>query len=90
MSDPAIFMSLDASSLELVAGGQNTTTVRNSQGERSTNRTDYAYCTDKVTQACNTANPGMLWGTNETKAAQCTLQNLPVACGQPPTPGSPQ
>jgi hypothetical protein len=78
--------SIDLFDLEQVSGGQNTTVVKDANGgEKSTNRTDYAYCADTVAQACRAANPGTLWGTNEAKAAQCQIQNLPAACGKPPT-----
>jgi hypothetical protein len=83
-----MLMSLDAADLELVSGGQNTVTTTSPNGNsQSTTRSDYAFCADTVTQACRTASPGMLWGTNESKAAQCTIDNLPKACGLPPTTG---
>lgn len=77
--------SLELDELELVSGGQNTTTISNPRGSTTTVQSDYAYCTTAVSQACRTANPGMLWGTNEPKAAQCTIESLPKACGLPPT-----
>ena len=80
-----MLMSLELDELELVSGGQNITTVTNSRGSTTTNQSDYAYCTSAVTQACRTANPGMLWGTNEPKAAQCTIESMPKASGLPPT-----
>ena len=80
-----MLMSLDDAELELVSGGQNTVTTTTPQGSQSTTRSDYGFCADTVKQACGTANPGMLWGTNEAKAAQCTIESLPKACGLPPT-----
>lgn len=83
-----MLMSIDEEALASVAGGQNTVTTRTPQGEKTTTRSDYAYCADKVTEACRSLSPGTLWGTNEAKAGQCVVQNLPAACGQPPaTPG---
>jgi hypothetical protein len=80
-----MLISVEMAQLELVSGGgQNTVTTRNANGEQTSSQTDYAYCVDKVAQACRTSNPGMLWGTNETKAAQCQVQAMPVACGLPP------
>lgn len=75
---------IEGDDLFAVAGGQNTVITSSPQGERTTTRSDYAYCVDAVTQACRAASPGTLWGTNEAKAGQCTVQNLPAACGQPP------
>ena len=80
-----MLMSIDGADLSSVSGGQNTVTTRSPQGERTTTRSDYAYCADKVTEACRTMSPGTLWGTNEAKAAQCTVQSLRQACGLPPS-----
>jgi hypothetical protein len=77
--------SLDLDELELVCGGQNTVTTTSPRGSQTSTRSDYAFCADTVSQACRTSNPGMLWGTNEPKAAQCALESLPKACGLPPT-----
>lgn len=79
-----MLMSLDLADLEDVSGGQNTTTITNPRGSTTTTQSDYAYCTTAVSQACRTANPGTFWGTNEAKAAQCTIDNMPKACGLPP------
>jgi hypothetical protein len=78
--------SLNLVELELVCGGQNTVTTTSRDGaSQTTNLTDYAFCADKVTQTCRASSPGMLWGTNEPKAAKCTIENLPKSCGLPPT-----
>lgn len=76
---------LDFGELELVCGGQNTVTTTSPRGSQTSTRSDYAFCADTVQQACRTSSPGMLWGTNEPKAAQCTIESLPKACGLPPT-----
>jgi hypothetical protein len=83
-----MLMSLDSADLELVSGGQNTVTTTTPRGSTSTTRSDYAFCADTVQQACRTSNPGALWGTNEAGAAQCTIDNLPKACGLPPLGGA--
>lgn len=77
--------SLDFDQLESVCGGQNTVTTTSPNGtSQMSTRSDYAFCADTVQQACRTSNPGTLWGTNEPKAAQCTIESLPKACGLPP------
>jgi hypothetical protein len=83
-------VTLDASDLDGVVGGEgpNVTTMTAGQQSQSVSRTDYAYCADTVRQACQTANPGFLgFGTNQQGAAQCTLQQMPQVCGTPPTSG---
>ncbi len=84
-----MLMSLEAADLELVSGGQNTVTTTTPSGSQTSSRSDYAFCADTVQQACRTANPGMLFGTNQAGAAQCTIDNLPKACGLPPTGAAP-
>jgi hypothetical protein len=74
----------DADLARVVGGGStapNVSTYKGKDGtEVSQQRTDFAYCVDAVKQNCRDANPGMFWGTNEGRAAQCTLDNLPKAC----------
>lgn len=79
-------LDLDLELLSQVCGGQNVDTSKASDGsQQSTNRTDYAYCADKVTQACQASSPGFLgFGTDQAAARQCTVQNLSLACGTPP------
>lgn len=77
-------LALDREALAAVLGGAsapNITSYKGNDGSTAyTARTDYAYCVDAVKQNCAAANPGLLWGTNEKGAAQCTLDNLPKAC----------
>jgi hypothetical protein len=78
--------SLDSVDLALVSGGQNVTTVTTPQGSRTSERTDYAVCTDMVQQACTQKSTGWL-GTDRAAAGQCTIDQMPKACGLPPLPG---
>lgn len=71
---------------DVCGGGPNTTTTTNGRTTRTSERSDYAYCVDNVRDNCRAANPGVLWGTNESAAARCQLDNQPKQCGTPPPP----
>ncbi len=43
----------------------------------SSTTTDNESCRRDVRQACDSANPGVLFGTNSKASAQCFLQNFP-------------
>ena len=81
---------LDDALLEAVCGGgsaPNVTDVRTGNGQAfHQERTDFAYCQDKIERNCKDANTGW-FGTDKQAAAQCTLDMLPKAC--PPSLSQP-
>ncbi len=79
--------SIDDVDIALVSGGQNTTTITTPAGSRTQTRSDYAVCTDQVQLACTQKNTGWL-GTDRAAAGQCTINEMPKACGLPPLGGA--
>jgi hypothetical protein len=81
---------VDASLLMDVCGGAgapNITEVRTKDGQGlRQERTDFAYCQDKIERNCKDHNTGW-FGTDKQAAAKCTLDTLPKAC--PPSLSQP-